>query len=65
MATSEVRPVEGHEVEVDRDVRIGVPRYFTTPGVEPFDTVAWETRRAHIPGKDGPVFEQDAVEFPV
>ena len=43
---------------------IGVPRYFTSEGVDPFDAVEWETRTALIPGKDGPSFEQNDVEFP-
>jgi ribonucleoside-diphosphate reductase alpha chain len=42
----------------------GVRRYFTIPGRDPFDEVEWETRDAHIPGRDGPVFEQKGVEFP-
>ncbi|MGZ4170858.1 MAG: vitamin B12-dependent ribonucleotide reductase, partial [Solirubrobacteraceae bacterium] len=45
-------------------VSIGVPRYFTEPGVEPFEAVEWEVRTALIPGKDGPSFEQKNVEFP-
>ena len=56
---SETTVVQGRE-----DVAIGVPRYFTVPGVDPFDAVEWETRQALIPGKDGPSFEQRDVEFP-
>ncbi|HYX87495.1 MAG TPA: vitamin B12-dependent ribonucleotide reductase [Gaiellales bacterium] len=56
---AETRVTQGRE-----DVRIGVPRYFTTPETHPFDTVEWETRDALIPGKDGPSFEQKGVEFP-
>jgi ribonucleoside-diphosphate reductase alpha chain len=41
-----------------------VARYFTLPGRDPFDEIEWEIRDAHIPGKDGPVFEQKGVEFP-
>jgi ribonucleoside-diphosphate reductase alpha chain len=65
MAMSEVRPTEERAAEVDREVRIGVPRYFTSAEIDPFDAVEWETRKALIPGKDGPAFEQDGVEFPV
>ena len=64
MATTE-NPPETQVLEGREDVSIGVPRYFTTPGVDPFDTVEWETRDALIPGKDGPSFEQKDVEFPV
>ena len=46
---------------------IGIKRNFTTPGVHPYDTVAWERRDARISNwKDGTVaFEQLDVEFPV
>ena len=65
MATSEVkREAELPASEGDEEARIGVPRYFTQEGVEPFDAVEWETRTALIPGKDGPSFEQNDVEFP-
>jgi ribonucleoside-diphosphate reductase alpha chain len=42
-----------------------VPRYFTTPGVNPYDELAWELRTAVITGEDGKVvFEQKDVEIP-
>jgi ribonucleoside-diphosphate reductase alpha chain len=43
---------------------LGVRRFFTIPGRDPFDEIEWETRDALIPGKDGAVFEQKNVEFP-
>ncbi len=46
------------------DRRLGVRRYFTIPGRDPFDEIEWEIRDAFIPGKDKPVFEQKGVEFP-
>jgi len=49
---------------VEKGARVGVKRYFTIPGRDPFDEVEWETRDAFIPGKDKPVFEQKGVEFP-
>jgi len=49
---------------VDEAARLGVRRHFTIEGREPFDEVEWEERDAFIPGKDKPVFEQKAVEFP-
>src|ERR1041385_9220436 len=49
---------------VDDGARLGVRRYFTIPGRDPFDEVEWEERDAYIPGKDKPVFEQKGVEFP-
>ena len=46
---------------------IGIGRFFTTPGVHPYDEVAWEKRDARITNwRDGTVaFEQLDVEFPV
>src|SRR5262245_32275640 len=41
------------------------PRYFTLPGVDPFDEIAWETRSAVIGNEKGKVvFEQRDVEIP-
>ncbi len=40
-------------------------RYFTKPGVDPFDTVTWELRTAVILNESGElIFEQPEVEFP-
>jgi ribonucleoside-diphosphate reductase alpha chain len=42
-----------------------IPRYFTTPGVDPAEELAWETRTAAITGEGGKViFEQKDVEVP-
>jgi ribonucleoside-diphosphate reductase alpha chain len=49
---------------VDPETSIAPTRYFTIPGVDPFEQLEWELRDAHIPGKDGPTFEQKDVEFP-
>jgi ribonucleoside-diphosphate reductase alpha chain len=46
------------------DAQVGVRRLFTIPGRDPFEEIEWESRDALIPGKDGPVFEQNGVEFP-
>src|SRR2546421_8085912 len=41
------------------------PRYFTLPGVDPFDEVEWEIRSAVIGNEKGKVvFEQSQVEIP-
>src|SRR4029078_6675298 len=41
------------------------PRYFTLPGVDPFDEIEWETRSAGIGNEKGKVvFEQRDVEIP-
>src|SRR5688572_10476508 len=49
---------------VEPEKRLGVDRYFTIPGRDPFAEIEWEMRDAFIPGKDKPVFEQKGVEFP-
>ncbi|HEY1334236.1 MAG TPA: vitamin B12-dependent ribonucleotide reductase, partial [Myxococcaceae bacterium] len=44
---------------------LSIPRYFTTPGVDPADEMAWEYRSAGITGEDGKVvFEQKNIEVP-
>ncbi len=49
---------------VEPEKHLGVDRYFTIPGRDPFAEIEWEIRDAFIPGKDKPVFEQKGVEFP-
>jgi ribonucleoside-diphosphate reductase alpha chain len=46
---------------------IGIRRHFTTPGVDPYETLEWERRDSRIPNfKDGgDAFFQPDVEFPV
>jgi len=48
----------------DEAARLGVRRFFTIPGRDPFDEIEWESRDATIPGRNGPAFEQRGVEFP-
>ncbi|MCC6225890.1 MAG: vitamin B12-dependent ribonucleotide reductase [Microthrixaceae bacterium] len=50
----------------DDHVRVGVRRYFTLPGVHPYDELSWERRDALlIDHRDGSyAFEQRGVEFP-
>ncbi len=71
MATAEQVQVNGEATAdevvntvVDADASVAPLRYFTVPGIDPFDAVEWELRDAHIPGRDGPTFEQKDVEFP-
>ncbi len=69
MATAKETPVEATAAElenvvVDAEASLGVRRYFTIPGRDPFDEIEWEVRDAFIPGKDGATFEQKGVEFP-
>ena len=51
-------------VVVDEGADVGVERFFTIPGRDPFEEVEWELRDAFIPGKDKAVFDQKDVEFP-
>ena len=43
---------------------LSIRRYFTNPGVHPFDAVEWELRDARIGHGDKVSFEQRDVEFP-
>src|SRR5947207_9123023 len=62
--THEIAIDEVQNVVVDESARLGVRRYFTITGRDPFDEVEWETRDAFIPGKEKPAFDQKGVEFP-
>ena len=56
-ATTRVKKTPGPGLEF--------PRYFTLPGVDPFDEVEWEVRKALIGNEKGKVvFEQGDVEIP-
>ena len=62
--TQEIDADELANKVVDDAATLGVRRFFTIPGRDPFDEIEWETRDAFIPGKDKPAFEQKGVEFP-
>src|SRR5688572_3183786 len=62
--TPETATEEVVNTVVDEAKTVGVRRYFTIAGRDPFDEIEWEIRDAFIPGKDKPVFEQKGVEFP-
>src|SRR3990170_7819456 len=71
MATKEQAPLPGEAIQdeivntiVDGGASVAPRRYFTIPERDPFEEIEWELRDAHIPGKDGPAFEQKDVEFP-
>jgi ribonucleoside-diphosphate reductase alpha chain len=63
MASAE-QEIQLENTVVEDDATVGVKRYFTIPGRDPFDEIEWEIRDAFIPGKDKPAFEQKGVEFP-
>src|SRR5512133_4179580 len=60
----QIHPDELVNSVIDEDASLAVRRHFTIEGRDPYDEIDWETRDAHIPGKNGPAFEQRAVEFP-
>ena len=62
--SSDVMATEVVNTVVDEEARLGVRRFFTIPGRDPFDEIEWEIRDALIPGRNGPAFEQRGVEFP-
>src|SRR6059058_526576 len=64
MQTVEPTAEELRNAVQDEAATLGVRRYFTIAGRDPFDEVDWELRDAYIPGKSGPAFEQKGVEFP-
>src|SRR6476620_11583739 len=49
---------------VEEAADVGVERFFTITGRDPFEEVEWELRDAFLPGKDKAVFDQKEVEFP-
>jgi len=64
LETVEVAAEQLENTVVEESAKVGVRRLFTIPGRDPFEEIEWESRDALIPGKDGAVFEQKAVEFP-
>jgi ribonucleoside-diphosphate reductase alpha chain len=63
-ATAPEQAAEIVNTVVEEGASLGVRRFFTIPGRDPFDEIDWELRDALIPGRDGPAFEQKDVEFP-
>src|SRR5438132_2493911 len=67
MATVETPQITDSELQnavTDKAKKLGVKRYFTIPGRDPFDEIEWEIRDAFIPGKEKAAFDQKSVEFP-
>jgi ribonucleoside-diphosphate reductase alpha chain len=64
-AETSVRARKSAEQKATLAPGLEFPRYFTLPGVDPFDEVDWETRAAVIGNEQGKVvFEQRDVEIP-
>src|SRR5881392_749554 len=64
LETVEVAADQLTNTVVEKGASAGVRRLFTIPDRDPFAEIEWESRNALIPGKDGPAFEQNDVEFP-
>src|SRR5581483_8842032 len=62
--TVHIHPDELVTSVLDEQASLSIRRLFTREGRDPFDEIEWETRDAHIPGRNGPAFEQRGVEFP-
>ena len=65
--TTTIEPAESlpEDIVRDKDVGIRVRRYFTRPGVNPYDEIEWELRSATIQNESGnTVFEQNNIEVP-
>src|SRR5665213_4024344 len=60
----QIEPGELVNSVAKEDATLGVRRYFTIAGRDPFAEIDWEIRDAFIPGKDKPAFDQKGVEFP-
>src|SRR5258705_403332 len=61
----EARAKKGAEARSQSVQGLDFPRYFTLPGVDPFDEIEWEVRSAVIGNEKGKVgFEQRDVEIP-
>ncbi|RKH28393.1 vitamin B12-dependent ribonucleotide reductase [Corallococcus praedator] len=57
--------VKGKAATATTTTGLTVERFFTTPGVDPADELAWEYRSASIKGEDGKVvFDQKDIEVP-
>ncbi len=52
------------ETSISQGRALSIERFFTTPGVHPFESVEWERRDARIGHGDRVAFEQPDVEFP-
>jgi len=66
-SASEVERAQQRQAEEVLPKRgVVVPRYFTTPGSDPYSEVTWELRSASITNETGEVvFEQAQVEVPI
>src|SRR6476659_3675056 len=67
MATVETPQITETEIQntvTDKAKKLGVRRYFTIPGRDPFEQTEWEVRDAFIPGTEKAALDQKSVEFP-
>src|SRR5436309_958705 len=60
-----ITPTAQPAVSAPRKQGLTFKRYFTKPGVHPFDEITWELRTANISNEKGEtIFEQKDVEVP-
>ena len=63
--TATIPSYTGVATSPDEKPSLGLKRHFTTPGLDPYDAIAWELRSATIADETGKaVFEQTNVEVP-
>ena len=61
----EITDSEPQNAVTDKAKKLGVKRYFTIPGRDPFDEIEWEIRDAFIPGKEKAAFDQKSASASV
>ena len=65
IGTSQAAEVEVPEKAAGAKTGLKISRYFTRPGIHPYDEIEWELRNASITNEKGKVvFEQSNVEIP-
>ncbi|HEX7231621.1 MAG TPA: vitamin B12-dependent ribonucleotide reductase, partial [Candidatus Binatia bacterium] len=65
IGTSQAAEVEVPKNNVGAKAGLKISRYFTRPGIHPYDEIEWELRNASITNERGKlVFEQTNVEIP-
>ncbi len=65
ITVDQIVAVPSEEKKRSKKQGLKIDRYFTTPGVHPFDEIEWEGRDAAIYNEKGEtIFQQKGVETP-
>ncbi|HEX5605349.1 MAG TPA: vitamin B12-dependent ribonucleotide reductase, partial [Candidatus Binatia bacterium] len=65
IGTSQAAEIEARKTTAGAKAGLKISRYFTRPGIQPYDEIEWELRNASITNEKGKVvFEQTNVEIP-